>query len=137
MSVGFPQPIFLWHANNDPYQDELGLVTSSDYSIAFMHHGTHFIRYTFPVQEVSLLEIDYRLSNEVWHEIEVSTYDGMLKVWLDGEELLAYLDPDPLPPGTIGIGLGESMEEGSKVYYDNLRVCELTSPFVSQFAQEP
>jgi len=129
LSTGNTQPIFLWHSNNDPYEEERGLVTSSDYSFGFMHHGTHFIRYTYPLPEAVLQGGDYWITNDIWHQIEISTYEGMLRIWLDGKEIFAYLDPNPLPAGTIGIGLGESLEEGSMLYFDNLSVCELSGPF--------
>lgn len=133
LPTGNTQPAFLWHSNNEPYREERGLVTNSDYSIGFMHHGTQFVRYTYPLPEASLHDGDYWINHDHWQQLEISTYEGMLRVWLNGEELLTYLDPNPLPGGSIGIGLGESLEEGSMVYFDNIRVCELSGPFVSIF----
>jgi hypothetical protein len=133
MRIGDPQPTFVWHSNTEPFESELGTITDSDYSIGFMHHGAHFVRYTFPVQDTTLLDIPIEVTTDIWHKIEISTFDGLLQVWLDGEKLLAYQDPKPLPEGTISIGLGDSMVEDSMVYYDNLLVCELTAPFVSAY----
>jgi DNA-binding SARP family transcriptional activator len=129
--IGKIQPIFIWQSNNEAYQEERGLVTSSDYSIGFMDYGTHFERFTHPNPAVILHSEDFQITNDIWHQIEISTYQGMLRIWLDGEELLAYQDPNPLPAGTIGIGLGEPLAEGSMVYFDNLSVCELGGPFKS------
>lgn len=135
LPTGRSQPIFLWLANQTPYQEERGLVTHSDYSIGFMDYGQHFERYTSPLPATALQEDHYWLVFNSWHRVEIATYQGMLSVWLDGVELLTYQDPKPLPPGTLGIGLGESLEEGSLVYFDNLTVCELSEPFRSIYSQ--
>jgi len=129
LPTGKAQPIFLWHANKTPYQEVRGLVTDSDYNVGFMGFGLHIERYTNPLPCATLRSGDFWVEPGIWHYLEISTYQGTLNVWFDGEELLSYQDPDPLPPGTIGMGL----EEGAPVYFDNLRVCELAGPFVPQF----
>jgi len=133
MSTGISQLIFIWHSNKNSFLDERGVVTDSDYSIAFMDYGLHFERYTFPLPSATLLGGDYWITPDSWHKIEISTYQGTLGVWMDGEEMLTYQDPNPLPPGTIGIGVEKPLEQGTMTYFDNLRVCELTEPFLSQF----
>ncbi len=130
---GHAQPNILWHSNNEAFQEERGLVTDSNYSIGFMDFGLHAERYTYPLPAVILGSGDYSVTPDVWHRIEISTYQGFLSVWVDGEEILAYQDPHPLPPGTIGLGLEKSLDQESMVYYDNLHVCELNQPFISVF----
>ena len=132
---GNAQPVFLWHANSDPYQEDRGQVTHSDYSIGFMSHGTLFVRYTFPLPEAVLLDSHLWLINDTWHQIEISTYQGMLSVWLDGVELLTYQDPNPLPIGSIGLVVDESLEEESMAYFDNISVCELSDSFISIYTK--
>lgn len=65
-----------------------------------------------------------------WHWVEISTFQSMTELWLDGERLMVYEDPTPLPPGTMGL---EFWLKGSEtiVYFDNLSVCELGAPFTS------
>lgn len=65
-----------------------------------------------------------------WHLVEIPTYQNVTEVWLDGQRLMAYEDPQPLPPGTMGL---EFWLKGSDtiVYFDNITVCELSAPFAS------
>ncbi|MCJ7566563.1 MAG: hypothetical protein MUO58_03365 [Anaerolineales bacterium] len=71
------------------------------------------------------------MRSEVWHQLEISTYEGALEIWIDGVRFLTYNDPKPLPGGaiTLGAGYGEPLDPQSVVYYDDLVVCELTAPF--------
>ena len=64
----------------------------------------------------------------IWHYLQISNYDGQVEVWLDGEQIMAYSDPDPLPTGRIGLG-NNDMAEDAMIYYDNMAVCELSAPF--------
>ncbi|MEW5870967.1 MAG: carboxypeptidase regulatory-like domain-containing protein [Chloroflexota bacterium] len=72
-----------------------------------------------------------KLSNKKWFFFEISTFEGVTEVWLNGKKLFSYTDPQPLPPGTIG--LEAHLREGAKAmfFFDNISVCELTSPFVT------
>lgn len=133
--IGRPEYIFIWQHVPDPYESKSGIVYSSDYSMAFLYDGTHFYRFAYPVPDVVLLGIPKTIANEVWHTIEISTYQGELEVWLDGKQLLSYQDPDPLPGGKLGLGLWLSRSAGSMVYFDNLTVCELNEPFKSIFTK--
>jgi len=134
--VGLPEYVFIWHHKPDPYESKSGTVYSSDYNLVFMNDGTHFYRFAYPISDVILLGIPKTVANEVWHTIEISTYQGTLEVWLDGEQLLSYQDPDPLPKGKLGLGLWQSISKNSMVYFDNISVCELTEPFASLYEEE-
>jgi hypothetical protein len=98
-----------------------------------MYDGTHFYRFTYPQSDVVLLGIPKSIKSGIWHTIEISTFQGMVEVWLDGKQLLSYQDPDPLPGGMMGLGLWTSISDDSMIYFDNLRVCELTAPFAAGY----
>ncbi len=40
----------------------------------------------------------------VWHYLEISTYQGQVQVWVDGEMVTDVIDDVPLPPGAFGLG---------------------------------
>lgn len=134
--TGLPEYVFIWHHESEPYETEYGSINSSDYSIAFMHDGTYFHRFWEPQTNVTLLAIPLFVQDEIWHTVEISTYEETLEVWLDGERLLSYQDPDPLPGGELGLALWLSSSEDSMVYFDNFSVCELAGPFVSKYDQQ-
>jgi len=73
--------------------------------------------------------------DDQWHTIEISTYQGEYQIWIDGVLLGRWVDQDPIPEGYLGIGL-DMWAADSLVYLDNIRVCELTEPFVSIFTNE-
>jgi hypothetical protein len=123
--------IFYWHLGS--------------YSTDWICYGVNFIEqdyvritrtmgYYYP--GVTLLDSEQELTNDVWHLIEISTFDGTLEVWFDGTKLLKYIDPQPILEGHIGLELWASEFEGSTIYLDNLRVCKLSAPFVSAYSSD-
>ena len=64
-----------------------------------------------------------------WHDLTLSRYEGEVQVWLDGEAIISYTDPNPLPSGTIG--LEPHFWEGvdGSASYDDISVCELSQPY--------
>ena len=117
--------IFTWHLNANLGDWETYGVGILEEGIRVERSSEHF------TGGVTLLDITQNIKKDVWHVLEISTYNGTLEVWLDGTSLLIYDDPQPLPEGKIGLELWASEFEGSMVYFDNLTVCELSGPFVS------
>ena len=73
--------------------------------------------------------------DDQWHTIEISTYQGEYQIWIDGALMGRWLDQDPILEGYLGIGL-DLWAEDALIYFDNIRVCELSEPFVSIFTSE-
>ncbi len=82
-------------------------------------------------QDITVAQSVAKMAQKKWYQFEISTYNGLTEVWLDGKKLLNYSDPQVLPPGTIGLEL--HLKDGAKMifYFDNISVCELAAPFVS------
>jgi len=126
---------FHWHWIAEPYQRDQETVLHSTYSISLSDWGLRIVRGREPFPEVVLLDNPWRFTNNRWHEIEISTYFDTLEVWVDGTQAMSYQDPDSLPGGQLGLEIWSPPVEGSLVYFDNLRVCELTGPFRSRFSK--
>ncbi len=71
----------------------------------------------------------YQMEQDRWYYFELSTYEGVTELWVDGQQLVSYTDPQPLPPGAIGLEV--HVFEGSKTvfYFDDISVCGLVAPF--------
>ena len=119
---------FSWHIDIDNW--EL-------YDIQISGEHVSIIRIPGSSSVVLLFDTERSLKQDVWHLLEISSYDATIEVWLDGTQLLSYIDPKPFPGGQIGIGLEESEDENFMIYFDNLSVCELSAPFVSMTSQDP
>lgn len=65
------------------------------------------------------------LDPKVWHYLEISTYQGHIQVWLDGEFAVDAVDETLLPPGGFNIGKGNT----GIMYFDAISVCGLSVPF--------
>ena len=137
MPKGNPNVIsFDWHLNKNSENWEaynIGFIEGE--SVRIIRNSAH--KLPEHILEVVLLDTEQKVKQDVWHLLEISTYNTTLEVWLDGTQLLTYVDPQPLPGGQIGLGLWASEYEDSIVYFDNLSVCELSEPFVSMFSQDP
>lgn len=72
------------------------------------------------------------LSTNEWHFVEISTFEGVTKVWLDGMEMMEYSDPAPIPGGKMGFAAND-VNSGAIAYYDDIRVCNLSTPFASMY----
>ena len=71
-----------------------------------------------------------------WHNIEISTFQGMTEVWLDGQRITGYMDPKPLPGGGIGLEIFnfDSSKPDTVINFDNISVCALSTPFTSLYS---
>ena len=67
----------------------------------------------------------FRAQAGMWNTIEVSYYQGMVQVWVDGQKEAEFQDPAPLPPGTISIAGHINADPTMAYYFDNMSVCEL------------
>lgn len=121
----------------EPYEIEEGTVDFSTYSVFFEPNGTNKFRGQEPFRSVELGGANPILRSGEWHDVEMSTFDGTLEIWLDGRRVVTYKDPKPLPPGTVAIEVWGSDDEEATAYFNNLTVCELTAPFETMPAPTP
>ena len=121
---------FTWHFLVGPYQTEDGLVDWSSYQVWFDPPGNRVFRSQEPLSTDNLRELERTMKGEAWHVIEISTFDGLLDIWIDGLRFLTYLDPKPLPPGDLTMSVWHMRAGQSLVYFDDISICELTAPFV-------
>lgn len=128
MTNAAPWLSFNTHIALEPYETEEGTVEDSRYVFTF--EDTSYInRVASPVSELWLSGNPYKPKKDEWHQVEISTYEGELEVWIDGYRILAYTDPNPLPEG--GIHIEVKPEDGQTIYYfDNVIVCGLSAPYV-------
>lgn len=69
-----------------------------------------------------------------WHSMELSMFQGNVQLWVDGRPIIDFIDAEPIPPGGIGIWIGPFTDESLTVmYFDDIRVCELSAPFASTY----
>ena len=72
-----------------------------------------------------------------WYFIEISSYEGLFQVWVDGKMKMEYRDPKPLPAGTIGLEAHIWKDANTIYYFDDLSVCELSAPFANSLFVPP
>ena len=122
---------FGWHWSAD-YEVDGNKVEWSSYQIFFDSPNVWIFRAQQPLSTVTLRETQLTLATGVWHNIEISSFEGRFTIWVDSTELLSYDDPQPLPEGyfVIGAGFGDPMEPQAPIYYDDIVVCQLTAPFM-------
>jgi hypothetical protein len=137
MITGPGQFAFHWHVAPDPYEIEAGLVDDSRYQADFLQDKLYVHRITLPIQALVLQWSDLWNPRGIWHNVEISTYDGVVEIWRDGHRLFFYTDPQPIPGGGLMIEAAETPDEESVVFFNNFSVCELTAPFVPMPTQEP
>ena len=120
---------FEWHAMSG-YTDETGYVGHSAYWVAFETPpdwvAIHRIK---DPGEIPLFSKEYFIEKNTWHQVDMSTFEGMVELWLNGNVLVSFEDPEPLPGGTINIGIYGIQGPEQTIYFDNLVVCELTEPY--------
>jgi hypothetical protein len=66
-----------------------------------------------------------------WYFLEISSYDGLVQVWVDGKLEIEYQDPQPLPAGMISLEAHIWNDPNTIYYFDDLSVCELSAAFTS------
>jgi hypothetical protein len=72
-----------------------------------------------------------------WYYLEMSYFQGLVQVWVDGEKILEYQDPQPMPPGTISLEAHVPNDPNTAYYFDDLSVCELSAPFATTMYTPP
>jgi hypothetical protein len=87
-------------------------------------------------EEIKIDKSGKSISANRWYTFEVSKYEGVIEVWIDGQKIFSYDDPEPLPEGYISINNTFHWEGGGASYYNDMSVCELSAPFVSIFGAE-
>jgi hypothetical protein len=133
MPIG--RPIFWFNLpSSSDYEVDETTVEWSAYQLFFHPPGLRSFRAQPPISTIFLRERERTMSSEEWHQLEISTYEGTLNIWIDGVLFVSYDDPKPLPGGSIhfGVGLGEPLDYQSVIYYDDFVICELTAPFVTK-----
>lgn len=125
---GSTQISFQWRVSPEPYEIEEGTVEDSRYSLN-LEETSYIQRETQPISSLLIAGSPYRPEIGIWHRIEISTYEGEIEVWIDDDRILTYNDPDPLPEGRVSIEV-KPFVENTIVYFDDILLCELTSPYV-------
>jgi len=126
---------FNWRDKTDYVIKESG-VEFSAYSARFEPSRLVIFRTEWPIHNPLLSGSSLYLERGTWHQLEMSTFEGRLEVWLDGQRMLVYEDPKPLPSGTISIRFDSQGTEYT-YYFDDISVCELTAPFVPMPTPKP
>jgi hypothetical protein len=69
------------------------------------------------------------LQPDRWYLIEVGTYEGTTALYIDGQKMVEYEDPQPFEWG--GIGIEPHVDQGSdmRYFYDDSVVCEISAIF--------
>lgn len=109
-------------------------VDNSRYQIVLDTDGIGIRRLTLPVMNIGAAS-GRGAKAEIWHTIEISTFQGRTEVWLDGQKNSGYTDPKPLPSGGIGLEFipFDTAKPGTIVYFDNMSICGLSAPFSSLY----
>lgn len=126
---------FNWKHALNPFDLGGQQVFDSRYQIPIGFNYFALRRLQQPVTNIGIGQVKNPKAGE-WHLVEISSHEGLTGVWLDGKRLLEYEDPQPIPPGTIGLELWLSGSE-TIVYFDDISVCELSAPFISIVPVEP
>ena len=66
-------------------------------------------------------------AGDTWHLLELSYFDGMVTVYVDGQEGISWTDPNPWQGGTVG--LEPYPDGGATFYYDDISLCSLSEEF--------
>ena len=124
--TGNGQPGFWWM--QDPE------VFDNSYIYILDGSGSNLQRHTLEGPE-NVAGGELPLPPDKWYNLEISTFEGLTEIWIDGRKIHSYNDPNPFPGGTLGLKsyFGEA---GGTAYYDNISVCELSAPFTSIFSAE-
>jgi len=72
-----------------------------------------------------------------WNYIEVSNYQGLIQVWVNGQKQIEAQDPVPLAAGTISVEGHISTDPTTAYYFDDISVCELSAPFATSMYKPP
>jgi hypothetical protein len=99
---------------------------------------TALTRLDFPdVGHFDVSRSNLRVKSGQWYYAEISAYQGMIQVWLDGKKIIEYVDPQPLPAGMISLEAHAPKDPNTFYYFDDLSVCELSAPFATTMYKPP
>jgi hypothetical protein len=113
----------------------LGFTSDGEYRyvVQFGTQGrvfTDLVRMEFPEPGgIDLGATSHSLKQDQWYFVEVSTYEGVTQLWIDGVQLKSYEDPMPLGEGGIGLEVHAFSDAPFTYSYDNFAVCGLNAPF--------
>ncbi|MCJ7434298.1 MAG: carboxypeptidase regulatory-like domain-containing protein [Anaerolineales bacterium] len=120
---------FNWKSALEPFDLNGQQIFDSRYQLPVGTNQFALRRVQQPASNVGIGQVKGPKIGE-WHLAEILTFQDVTEVWLDGTRLMSYQDPQPIPPGTIGLEL-RLQGNDVVVYFDNLSVCELSAPFTS------
>jgi len=135
---GRPLIAFRWQIGGDYEVDGVRV----DYSTNVLNINplNGFIQVThdqFPVAQFNIKQERRALTRDVWHTLEISTYEDLMEIWIDGSRFVTYQNPRPIPGSTLELWVPDSTDAESVVYFDDISICELTAPFVPMPTPEP
>jgi len=79
----------------------------------------------------------FRAKQDQWYYVEASYFQGLVQIWVDGKKQIEWQDPQPLPPGTIGLEAHAPNDPNTMYFFDDLSVCELSAPFSTSMYKTP
>lgn len=112
-----------------PYEFFGKTVEYSAYTTFIDEEGAYGYREARPKVTDELVGPSRPISSSEWHLLEVSAFEGVFEIWVDGIRYLTYQDRKPLPGGTLRLSNWIETEHGA-VLFDDISVCEMTEPFV-------
>lgn len=121
---------FKWLHTTEPLEIGGGTVTDSHYEIMIGTNVINLRRLQAPLTVKDVARSSRFPRAGEWHQLEISTFQGAAEVWLDGTQIMAYIDPQPMPAGSISLTFSPP-DETTLVYFDNISICELVQPFGS------
>lgn len=121
---------FNWKKNLEPLEVNGQQVFDSRYQIIFGSGFQFMGRSQRPVASENIYQVQGALKAGIWHWVEIASYKDETGLWLNGARIVLYKDPEPLPPGTIGLEMWLK-NSGITVYFDNISICKLSAPFES------
>ena len=90
------------------------------YLISFGQDGTVFTRSTDSPSDVTIGTNVLHSLNK-WHVVEISLFEKVLRIGIDGVLEIEQPDTNPLPPGGIWL----EVLPDSEVLFDDIRICEV------------
>jgi len=126
---GFSQLHYIvrWHA----------ALNNSDAYYAFIYGGTDGggrIEKNTADNFVPVINWSRNIGDGKWHTFEISTYQGEFQMWIDGDLMGKWTDPQYFEEGYFTIE-HDFWKGDAFAHYDNISVCQLDAPFSSIFAE--
>jgi len=94
--------------------------------------GNGIYRVNWPTSHVSLGNKEIQVEDNTWVLYEVINYQDQFEIRVDHTPLFSYQDPYPLPNGKVGFEVWSTTDKDFKIYFDNVSICGLTAPYLSQ-----